>query len=85
MKRSIAEVTLKSIRPDGETLKRKHPFPPSAGPVNANTRGGIQENYSNSGPGIQYNAQKQHFGRDQGKGSIYLIRMYGGPKPCQRD
>lgn len=40
-----------------------------AGTINANTGGGTQENYSNSGPGIQYNAEKQFFGRDQGKES----------------
>ena len=40
-----------------------------AGAINANTGGGTQENYSNSGPGIQYNAEKQFFGRDQGKES----------------
>ena len=40
------------------------------GPLNANTGGGVQEIYSNSGPGTQYNAQNQYFGRDQGKGSI---------------
>ena len=38
-----------------------------AGPMIANTGGGTQENYSNSGPGFQYNAQNQYFGRDQGK------------------
>ena len=41
-----------------------------AGSINTNTRGGTQKNYSNSGPGTQYNAQNQYFGRDQGKGSI---------------
>ena len=40
-----------------------------AGAINANTGGGTQENYNNSGPGIQYNAEKQFFGRDQGKES----------------
>lgn len=40
-----------------------------AGPLNANTGGGIQKNYNNSASGHQYNAEKQFFGRDQGTDS----------------
>jgi len=40
-----------------------------AGAINANTGGGTQKNYSNSGPGSQYNAEKQFFGPGQGKES----------------
>ncbi|KIX03237.1 uncharacterized protein Z518_06789 [Rhinocladiella mackenziei CBS 650.93] len=40
-----------------------------AGAINANTGGGVQENYNNSGPGSQYNAENQFFGRDQGTDS----------------
>ena len=41
-----------------------------AGSMNINTGGVTQENYGNSRPGTQYNAQNQYFGRDQGKRSI---------------
>ena len=37
-----------------------------AGAINANTGGGTQKNYNNSGPGSQYNAEKQFFGQIQG-------------------
>ena len=40
-----------------------------AGAINANTGEGTQKNYNNSGPGNIYNAEKQYFGRDQGKES----------------
>lgn len=40
-----------------------------AGAINANTGGGTQNNYNNSGSGPQYTAEKQFFGRDQGKES----------------
>jgi N-terminal domain on NACHT_NTPase and P-loop NTPases len=39
------------------------------GAINANTGGGIQKNYNNSGPGSQYNAENQFFGRGQGTDS----------------
>lgn len=40
-----------------------------AGAINANTGGGPQENYNNSGSGSQYIAEKQFIGRDQGQES----------------
>lgn len=40
-----------------------------AGAINANTGEGTQKNYNNSGSGSIYNAEKQFFGREQGKES----------------